>query len=66
VERVRISCAEDNVRSARVPEKLGYRFLRLEVPEGGPCAGRSTQIWEVERAAWETRATRTDGQRREP
>ena len=66
VERVRISCAEDNVRSARVPEKLGYRFLRLEVPEGGPCAGRSTQIWEVERAAWEARAIRTDGQRREP
>jgi RimJ/RimL family protein N-acetyltransferase len=53
VERVRICCAEDNVRSARVPEKLGYRFLRLEVPEGGPCAGRSTQIWEIERAAWD-------------
>ena len=37
VERVRICCAEENVRSARVPEKLGYRFLRLEVPDDGPC-----------------------------
>ncbi|MGH9085683.1 MAG: GNAT family N-acetyltransferase [Acidimicrobiales bacterium] len=53
VERVRICCEEANVRSARVPEKLGYRYLGLEVPEGGPCEGRSTQIWEVERAAWQ-------------
>jgi RimJ/RimL family protein N-acetyltransferase len=52
IRRVRITCAEDNVRSARVPEKLGYRFLGVEVPSAGEHAGRPTQIWEVERANW--------------
>jgi RimJ/RimL family protein N-acetyltransferase len=55
IERVRITCAEDNVRSARVPEKLGYRFLGVQVPDDGPHEGRSTQHWEVERAAWSRR-----------
>ena len=52
IARVRICCEATNVRSARVPEKLGYRLLRVEMPEAGPCEGRSTQIWEVERADW--------------
>lgn len=52
IERVRIQCADDNVRSARVPAKLGYRHLRTHVPADGPCADRPTQVWEVERTAW--------------
>jgi RimJ/RimL family protein N-acetyltransferase len=52
IERVHIQCAEDNVRSARVPEKLGYTFLGLHVPDDGVCAGRSTQAWVVERDDW--------------
>jgi RimJ/RimL family protein N-acetyltransferase len=52
IEQVRITCAEDNIRSARVPEKLGYTFQDLTVPEDGPCAGRSTQEWVVRRAEW--------------
>jgi len=52
IERVRIQCDERNARSARIPEKLGYRLLGVEVPDGGPCEGRSTQIWMVERHDW--------------
>ena len=52
VERVRIQCDDRNVRSARVPEKLGYDLQGVEVPDGGPCEGRSTQIWLVHRADW--------------
>jgi RimJ/RimL family protein N-acetyltransferase len=54
IDRVRITCEADNARSARVPEKLGYSFQGLLVPDGGPCAGRSTQSWVMERAAWMT------------
>ena len=52
IDRVQIRCEEANVRSARVPEKLGYRFEGLVVPEEGPTAGRSTQIWSVRRRDW--------------
>ena len=52
IERVRIQCDERNVRSARVPEKLGYRFQGLS----GACdrhPGReSTMEWVVERDDW--------------
>jgi RimJ/RimL family protein N-acetyltransferase len=54
IERVRITCEDTNVRSARVPEKLEYAFQGVSVPDGGPCAGRPTQAWVVERAAWMT------------
>jgi RimJ/RimL family protein N-acetyltransferase len=54
IERVRITCEDTNVRSARVPEKLGYTFHGVSVPDGGVCAGRSTQTWLVEREAWMT------------
>jgi RimJ/RimL family protein N-acetyltransferase len=54
IDRVRITCEDTNVRSARVPEKLGYAFQGVSVPDGGPCAGRSTQVWVVERSAWMT------------
>jgi RimJ/RimL family protein N-acetyltransferase len=60
IERVRIQCDVRNVRSARVPTKLGYQLLRVEVPDTGPCEGRATQIWEVERSAW--RGSMTDQQ----
>ena len=52
VDRVHITCDEHNVRSARVPEKLGYRFVGISVPDGGICAGRSTQAWVVDRDDW--------------
>jgi RimJ/RimL family protein N-acetyltransferase len=54
IERVRITCEDTNVRSARVPEKLGYAFHGVSVPDGGVCAGRSTQTWLMEREAWMT------------
>jgi RimJ/RimL family protein N-acetyltransferase len=52
IERVHIQCDEGNVRSARVPEKLGYRFLGTSVPAEGTCAGRPTQQWVVDRSDW--------------
>jgi RimJ/RimL family protein N-acetyltransferase len=52
IEHVRIQCEDTNVRSARIPEKLGYRFEGTSVPDGGPCEGRPTQVWLVERATW--------------
>ncbi len=52
VERVRIQCEVDNARSARVPEKLGYVLIETTVPHDGPCTGRSTQRWLMERARW--------------
>ena len=39
IERVRITCEERNARSARVPEKLGYQFQGVTVPDGGPVRG---------------------------
>lgn len=52
ISQVRIQCEEANAASARVPDKLGYRFEGIDVPEGGPCSGRSTQTWRVERDDW--------------
>lgn len=40
------------MRSARVPEKLGYDFQGVDVPDEGTCAGRSTQDWQMTRARW--------------
>lgn len=54
IERVRIQCEDTNVRSARVPEKLGYEPLGVGVPDDGPCAGRPTQAWVVTRTHWMT------------
>ena len=52
IERVRIQCEESNARSARVPEKLGYAFEGVTVPDDGPCGGRPTQLWLIDRATW--------------
>jgi RimJ/RimL family protein N-acetyltransferase len=52
IEHVHIKCAEQNVRSARVPEKLGFTFLGVRVPDEGVCAGRPTMAFVVERRAW--------------
>jgi RimJ/RimL family protein N-acetyltransferase len=52
IDRVRIQCEDTNARSARVPEKLGYTRIDVTVPDDGPCAGRPTQIWIIERADW--------------
>ncbi len=59
IERVRIQCVEDNVRSARVPAKLGYTLEGVSVQEAGPCAGRPTQVWVIDRSTWI--AERSDG-----
>lgn len=59
IERVRITCEERNERSARVPEKLGYQFQGVTVPDGGPCEGRPSQVWIAERAAWVSGAGRS-------
>ena len=56
IERVRIQCEDVNVRSARVPEKLGYTFAGVDVPEDGPCSGRPTQVWWMQRSDWEISA----------
>ena len=58
VERVRIQCEESNVRSARVPAKLGYVLHGVDVPESGTCAGRSTQDWQMPRERWMSLAAR--------
>ena len=52
IERVRIQCDDENVRSARVPAKLGYALQRVEVPDHGTWEGRPTQVWDVTRADW--------------
>ena len=50
IERVRIQCDERNVRSARVPEKLGYALLGVEVPDDGVVRRASRRrSWVVER-----------------
>jgi RimJ/RimL family protein N-acetyltransferase len=56
IQRVRIQCEDVNVRSARVPEKLGYTFDGVRVPEDGPCSGRPTQVWWMQRSDWITAA----------
>lgn len=56
VERIRIQCEEGNGASARVPEKLGFRFAGVHLPDDGPCAGRPTQAWWLDRADWAARA----------
>lgn len=52
IERVRIQCEDGNTASARVPAKLGYALQGVTVPDDGPCSGRPTQTWLVERSAW--------------
>jgi ribosomal-protein-serine acetyltransferase len=52
IERVRIQCAVDNVRSARVPRKLGYALVSEGEPGEGPCEGVATQQWVIMREAW--------------
>lgn len=56
IERVRIQCEDTNVRSARVPEKLGYTFDGIKIPDDGPCSGRPTQVWWMQRSDWKTGA----------
>jgi RimJ/RimL family protein N-acetyltransferase len=52
IDEVHIECEDRNVRSARVPEKLGFTFVGVYVPEAGVCAGRRTQGWSMQRAGW--------------
>ena len=57
IERVRIQCDDANVRSARVPAKLGYAFHGVQVPDEGVCEARSTQVWIAERVDWMAKGT---------
>jgi RimJ/RimL family protein N-acetyltransferase len=52
IEVVRIQCEDVNVRSARVPAKLGYRLEGVSAPDDGPCQGRPTQRWLLDRGRW--------------
>ena len=52
IERVEVHCEEANARSARVPEKLGYRFDGVVRPGDGPGAARVVQVWSIRRAEW--------------
>ncbi len=52
ITRVEIHCEEANVRSARIPEKLGYRFNGLVFVETDGGEARGTQVWSVRRADW--------------
>jgi len=56
IERVRIQCEDANAPSARIPDKLGYVFQGVDVPEAGTCAGRPTQDWQMSRERWMTLA----------
>ena len=56
IARIRIQCETANVRSARVPEKLGFRFDGV-APGEGPCDGRPTQVWWLDRADWPSSTT---------
>lgn len=55
IDTVRIQCEDANVRSARVPAKLGYELDGVTVPADGPCEGRPTQVWLVRRTGWMSR-----------
>lgn len=55
IEVVRIQCEVSNHASARVPERLGYRCVGHGQLGEGPCEGRPTQVWLVDRASWLTR-----------
>lgn len=52
IEVVRIQCEVGNEPSSRVPARLGFTSHGAGVPDDGPCAGRPTERWTVERAAW--------------
>jgi RimJ/RimL family protein N-acetyltransferase len=52
IDQVRIQCEDGNDRSARVPEKLGFALQGVTVPADGPCEGRATQVWLLDRDAW--------------
>ena len=52
IERVRIQCDDRNVRSARVPEKLGYRLVGLSKDCDRHAGREATMDWVVERDDW--------------
>jgi RimJ/RimL family protein N-acetyltransferase len=52
IERVRIQCDERNVRSARIPEKLGYRLTGSSPPGEEHPDRLATLDWVVDRATW--------------
>ena len=57
VSRVEIHCDPKNLRSARIPERLGYRLVETLIantlnPAGEP---RDTMVWAIEREPFEAR-----------
>ena len=56
IERVRIQCDDRNVRSARVPEKLGFTFQGLNSDCDRHPGREATMNWVVERTEWVSKA----------
>lgn len=56
VKRVQIRCDPNNVASAAVPRRLGYRHVETLIADGLTPTGmpRDTMIWEMTRAEFES------------
>ena len=60
IERIQIHCAPENVRSARVPEKLGYRLVERRKGDERNSDGslRDTLVFRMLRREWERMTSR--------
>lgn len=56
IQRVQIRCDPNNVASAGVPRRLGYRHLETLIGDGMTPAGvpRDTMVWELTRTEFES------------
>jgi RimJ/RimL family protein N-acetyltransferase len=54
LERIAIYCDPLNVRSRKVPKKLGYALVKVIENDSSPATGttRDTMIWEMDREAY--------------
>lgn len=57
LQRVQIRCDPQNVASAAVPRRLGYRHIETLLGDGMTPAGtpRDTMVWELTRTEFESR-----------
>ena len=57
MQRVQIRCDPNNLASAAVPRRLGYRHLETLLGDGMTPSGmpRDTMVWELTRAEFESR-----------
>lgn len=52
VERIEIHCAQSNVASRRIPEKLGYRLAGIRRQEGPHGASMNLAVYEMSRKTY--------------